>query len=495
MTSSHRTRPGAADLPLEQTSAWKIAEFAAAPAAVPAETQVMVINRIIDNAAVSAAAVRRHPVTVARAQARAHPTAPGARIFGLDGTYSPEWAAFANGIAVHQLELHDVFPAAEQAHPGANIPALVAVAQHAGLPGTDLVNGIATAYEVHIALARQFSRQQQVTDQRRHAGIAVVAGLGTMLRLSPEAIHAAITHTLVMTAVIGTSPQKSNWPNCEDGISAGYIGKFAIEAVDRAMHGERHRTPEPDTENNGYDWLLGEHPHPVRLPEPGEPTVAILDSYPRAHPADYLGQALIDLARRMRRQIRELDTIESIVLHTGHQAHLALGSGAGDPRKFDPAAPRESLCRSAMYIFAVTLQDGAWHHDRSYAPARPLRPDTVELWQKISTAEHPEWTDSECTDLHFGARATITMTSGDVIIDELGVADAHPLGDRPFQRRDYIAKFTELADGVIDRREQQRFLDVVTCLSDLRRGTLSMLNPIVNSNILADSPVSHGIFR
>lgn len=64
----------------------------------------MVINRVIDNAAVSAASVLRRPVTVARAQAQAHPAAAkGAKVFGIRGDYSPEWAAWANGVAVREL--------------------------------------------------------------------------------------------------------------------------------------------------------------------------------------------------------------------------------------------------------------------------------------------------------------------------------------------------------------------------------------------------------
>ncbi|CQD24416.1 2-methylcitrate dehydratase 2 [Mycolicibacterium conceptionense] len=52
-----RTRRSAEAFPREEHLAWKIAEVAADPVAVPPETEAMVVNRIIDNAAVSAAAV------------------------------------------------------------------------------------------------------------------------------------------------------------------------------------------------------------------------------------------------------------------------------------------------------------------------------------------------------------------------------------------------------------------------------------------------------
>ena len=80
-----RTRRSAEEFPRTEHLAWKIAEVAADPVAVPPETEAMVINRIIDNAAVSAASVIRRPVTVAREQALAHARRRGAAVFGVDG--------------------------------------------------------------------------------------------------------------------------------------------------------------------------------------------------------------------------------------------------------------------------------------------------------------------------------------------------------------------------------------------------------------------------
>jgi len=118
----------------------------------------MIANRIIDNAAVAVAvgSVGRRPVTNARAQALAHRTGPGATVIGapLRDTASPEWAAWANGVAVRELDFHDTFLAADYSHPGDTIPALVAVARHCGNDGADLVASNATAYETQVNLVR-----------------------------------------------------------------------------------------------------------------------------------------------------------------------------------------------------------------------------------------------------------------------------------------------------------------------------------------------------
>jgi 2-methylcitrate dehydratase len=495
-----RTRRSAEDFPRSEHLAWKIAEVAADPVAVPADTEAMVINRIIDNAAVSAASVIRRPVATARAQALAHrPSARGAKVFGVDGDYSPEWAAWANGVAVRELDYHDTFLAAEYSHPGDNIPPLVAVAQHLGLGGADLIRGIATGYEIQIDLVKGICLHEHKIDHVAHLGPSVAAGLGTMLRLDKETIYSAIGQALHLTTATRQSRKGliSSWK----AFAPAWAGKVAIEAVDRAMRGEGSPAPIWEGEDGVIAWLFSgpEHTYQVPLPESGEPKRAILDSYTKEHSAEYQSQALIDLARRIRERIGDLDQIATIVLHTSHHTHYVIGTGSNDPQKFDPDASRETLDHSVMYIFAVALQDGIWHHHRSYAPDRAHRPDTVELWHKISTREDPEWTrryhSADPAEKAFGARAEVTLKSGEVIVDEIAVADAHPLGARPFERKQYAGKFTELSEGVVDDAEQQRFLSAVEGLLEVQAGALGSLNILVDPSVLAKAPtIPAGIF-
>jgi 2-methylcitrate dehydratase len=494
-----RTRRSADDFPRSEHLAWKIAEVAADPVAVPAETAEMVINRIIDNAAVSAASVLRRPVTVARQQALAHPAKQGAKVFGVAGSYSAEWAAWANGVAVRELDFHDTFLAAEYSHPGDNIAPLVAVAQQLGVAGADLIRGLATAYEIQIDLVKGISLHEFKIDHVAHLGPSAAAGIGAMLGLDAQTVYQAVGQALHLTTATRQSRKGliSSWK----AYAPAFAGKIAIEAVDRAMRGEGAPAPIWEGEDGVIAWLLGgpERTYHVPLPGPGEPKRAILDSYTKEHSAEYQSQAPIDLARRLRERIGDFDQIATIVLHTSHHTHFVIGTGSGDPQKFDPDASRETLDHSLPYIFAVALQDGSWHHERSYAPERAHRRDTVELWHKISTVEDPEWTrryhSNDPADKAFGARAEVTLKSGEVICDELAVADAHPLGARPFERKQYVAKFTELAEDVVEPAERQRFLSAVGSLADLKAGDLGALNVLVDPRVLDKAPVTPpGIF-
>lgn len=494
-----RTHRSAEDFPRAEHLAWKIAEVAADSVEVAPETEEMIVNRIIDNAAVAAASLTRRPVANARAQALAHPYQPGSTVFGVEGSYSPEWAAWANGVAVRELDFHDTFLAAEYSHPGDNIPPILAVAQHAGRSGRDLIRGLATGYEIQIDLVRAICLHEHKIDHVAHLGPSAAAGIGTLLGLDTETIYQAIGQALHTTTATRQSRKGeiSSWK----AYAPAFAGKMAVEAVDRAMRGEGAPSPIWEGEDGVIAWLLGgpDKEYSVPLPGPGEAKRAILDSYTKEHSAEYQSQAPIDLARRMRERIGDLDQIASIVLHTSHHTHVVIGTGSNDPQKFDPTASRETLDHSVMYIFAVALQDGTWHHERSYAPERALRPDTIELWSKISTAEDPEWTrryhSTDPNEKAFGARAEITLESGEVIVDELAVAHAHPLGARPFAREQYITKFRTLAEGVIAPTEQDRFLEVVQRAGELSAAELPQLTFTVSADVLARAPQSpKGLF-
>ena len=346
------------NLAREDQLAWKIAEVAADAAPISEEVTEMVINRVIDNASVAAASLTRRPVIAARSQALAHPRShggDGATVFGLAPArrVSPEWAAWANGVAVRELDYHDTFLAAEYSHPGDNIPPITAVAQHLavsrGLTGGDLIRGIATGYEIQIDLVKSISLHAHKIDHVAHLGPSVAAGIGTLLGLDKETIFQAVGQALHTTTATRQSRKGeiSSWK----AHAPAFAGKMAVEAVDRALRGETSPTPIYEGEDGVIAWLLDgpNGRYEVPLPAHGDAKRAILDSYTKEHSAEYQAQALIDLARKLHREHPELtaDSIESIVIHTSHHTHNVIGSGANDPRNARPLDPVHLHCRAA----------------------------------------------------------------------------------------------------------------------------------------------------
>ena len=497
---SVKVHSSSANLKKKDQLAWKIAEIASDKAKINNDAIEMVINRIIDNASVAIASFNRKPVVSAREMALAHLKKNGATIFGLNSKIKVdcEWAAWANGTAVRELDYHDTFLAADYSHPGDNIPPILAVAQQSKCNGVDLIRGILTGYEVQVNLVKGICLHEHKIDHIAHLGPSVAAGIGSLLRLKTDTIYQSVQQALHTT--VSTRQSRKGEISSWKAFAPAHAGKLAIEAVDRCMRGEGAPSPIYEGEDSIIAYVLSgpKKKYIVPLPKINEPKKAILETYTKEHSAEYQSQALIDLARSFNKKIKNLSDIKKIVIETSHHTHYVIGTGANDPQKMDPYASRETLDHSIMYIFAVALEDGAWHHVNSYTPQRARRKSTVDLWRKISTRENSKWTkkyhDPNPKNKCFGGKVIISMKNGTTIADEINVADAHPSGKKPFKRDQYIEKFKTLTDGVISKTESVKFLKLVQNLKKLNSKDLKNLNPeIANKNKMKKS--GNGIFN
>lgn len=483
--------------PREEQLAWRLAELAAGTRPVDKGAADLASWRLIDNVAVAIAALDRAPVAAARAQALCFPCPTGARIVGLPPDVRADclWAAMANATAVRELDFHDSYFALDSSHPADCIMPLLAVAQQLRLTGADLVRGILTSYEVQTALVRAFPLQQHRIDHVAHLGPAVAAGLGAMLRLDVPTIYEAVN--LAVHLSLSTRQIRKGRISSWKAAAPGHIGKMAIEAIDRAMRAETAPSPIYEGDYGILAVLLKGSGGEIHLPGPGQPCLAILDTLPKAHSAGYHGQAIIDLATRLRDRVPDPSRVERITLHTKRMTHVVMGSGSGDPDKWDPAASRETLDHSAPFQFARALMDGFWHHDRSYDPERISAPDFVALWRKVETVEDPEWNrrfDAAAPlDKAHGARAVVRFLGGQVIEQELAVSDAHPRGAAPWGQAQYRDKFLTLCEGVVSDRVAHAFLQDANALSALDAERLCNLG--VTADLRAVAPGRPGLFE
>ncbi|MDC3042995.1 MmgE/PrpD family protein [Candidatus Pelagibacter sp.] len=474
--------PSKTNLPKSKQLAWKIAEIASDNSKLNKDSIEMVINRIIDNASVAIASLNRKPVISSREMALKHSRKNGATLFGINSKlkFDCEWAAWSNGTAVRELDFHDTFLAADYSHPGDNIPPLISVAQQNKKSGLDLLRGIITAYEVQVNLVKGICLHKHKVDHIAHLGPSVAAGLGAMLKLNTETIYQAIQQSLHTT--ISTRQSRKGEISSWKAYAPAHAGKLAIEAMDRAMRGEGAPSPIYEGEDSVIARILDgkKAVYKVPLPKKGESKKAILETYTKEYSAEYQSQALIDLAKKLKTKIPNLNTIKKVDIFTSHHTHYVIGTGANDPQKMDPNASRETLDHSIMYIFAVALEDGDWHHVKSYTKSRAKRKSTIRLWRSIKTFEDKKWTmkyhDPNPKKKSFGAKVVVTLKTGKKIIEKLDRADAHPYGARPFKRENYINKFLILTEGIIDSKESDRFLKSVQNLKNLKSGQLDKLN-------------------
>ena len=479
--------------------AWKIAEIASDNAKLNKNSIEMTINRIIDNASVAIASLNRKPVISSREMALKHPRKNGATLFGVNSKlkFDCEWAAWSNGTAVRELDFHDTFLAADYSHPGDNIPPLLAVAEQKKRSGLDLLRGIITAYEVQVNLVKGISLHKHKIDHIAHLGPSVAAGIGSVLKLNTEIIYQAIQQALHTT--ISTRQSRKGEISSWKAFAPAHAGKLAIEAVDRTMRGEGAPSPIYEGEDSVVARILDgkKSLYKIPLPKKNEEKKAILETYTKEYSAEYQSQALIDLAKKIRNKIPKLNQIKKIDIFTSHHTHYVIGTGANDPQKMDPNASRETLDHSIMYIFAVALEDGDWHHIKSYTKSRAKRKSTIKIWKSIKTYEDKKWTrkyhDPNPKNKSFGAKVVVTLNNGKKITQQLDKADAHPYGARPFKRENYIKKFLILTKDIINKKESDRFLKIVQNLRKLKPGQLDKLNIIVKKSKLKRN-LKKGIF-
>ncbi len=480
--------PSKINLPKKNQLAWKIAEIASDNAKLDKDAIDMAINRIIDNASVAIASINRNSVISSREMALKHSRKNGATLFGLNSKlkFDCEWAAWSNGTAVRELDFHDTFLAADYSHPGDNIPPLISVAQQNKKSGLDLLKGIITAYEVQVNLVKGICLHKHKIDHIAHLGPSVAAGIGTMLKLNTQIIYQSIQQALHTT--ISTRQSRKGEISSWKAYAPAHAGKLAIEAVDRVMRGEGAPSPIYEGEDSVISRILDGKKaiYKVPLPKKGEIKKAILETYTKEYSAEYQSQALIDLAKKLKKKVQSLNQIKKIDIYTSHHTHYVIGTGANDPQKMDPNASRETLDHSIMYIFAVALEDGSWHHIKSYTKARAKRKSTIKIWKSIKTHEDKKWTrkyhDPNPKKKAFGAKVVVTLKNGKKIVEQQGVADAHPYGSRPFKRQNYINKFLTLTNKILSKKESDRFLKVVQNLKRLKAGGLDKLNIEIKKN-------------
>jgi 2-methylcitrate dehydratase len=235
----------------------------------------------------------------------------------------------------------------------------------------------------------------------------------------------------------------------------------------------------------------------VPLPKKKQQKKAILETYTKEYSSEYQSQALIDIAKKLHKKINNLNQIKKIDIYTSHHTHYVIGTGANDPQKMDPNASRETLDHSIMYIFAVALEDSDWHHVKSYTRSRAKRKSTIKIWHSIKTHEDKKWTRKyhhhDPKKRSFGAKVVVTLKNGKKIKEELDKADAHPYGERPFKRKNYINKFLILTKNIISKKESHRFLKDVQRLKKIKPGQLHKLNIEVKKSSLKRN-IKKGIF-
>ena len=431
----------------------------------------MIINRVIDNAAVAAASLdprarRRGP----RAGARRTPSRSAAtarRCSAVDGARQPRVGGVGERGRRARARLPRHVPRGRVLAPGRQHPADPRGRPARRAPtGRDLVRGIATGYEIQIDLV-QGDLPAQAQDRPRRPPRPV--GRGRHRHAARPRRSRRSTRPSARRCT--PRPPRGSRARARSRRGRRTPPRSPARWPSRRSTARCAARPAPSPIYEGEDgviaWLLDgpDAAYEVPLPDAGRGQAR----HPRLVHEGALGRvpgAGVDRPRPQaaRRAPASLDDpAQRRVDRAAHQPPHALRDRLGRER---PAEVRpDRVARDARPLDPVHLHGRA--AGRRLAPrrlvrARARRPRPTP--SRCGTRSPPPRTPSGRAATtrttrprrRSAARVVITLADGGEIVDEIAVADAHPLGARPFAREDYVAQVPHARRAGARRRGRDR---------------------------------------
>ena len=257
-----------------------------------------------------------------------------------------ESAAFVNTAMIRNLDFNDQYPGG---HPSDCLGAFLAIAESAKTDGRRLLAAMVIAYELFVRISDATGLRYKGWDQGFAIGICTAAGVGHLLRLSPQQIAQAVA--IIAVANIPMRNTRAGELSLWKGAATSFAtrnGVFATLLASEGMTG-----PDRPFEGKHGLWDLITGPFEFEpLPTAGgpfrSPNVQL-----KAWPVEYNAQLPVWAARELASKVnwREITDIE---IGTYTFAYTEIG---GEPEKWDPKT-RETADHSMPYIFAKVLMEG-----------------------------------------------------------------------------------------------------------------------------------------
>lgn len=437
------------------TLAHRLAEYAAGAefAQLPTAAVHEVKRRVIDSLGCALGAWNAEPCAIARRVASRFRADRGAALWGTEHRAPPDWAAFANGCLVRYLDCNDTYLSKEPAHPSDNIPALLAVAETVSASGRELITAIALAYEIQCRLCDTASLRSQGWDHVSYVAFSSALGAARLLRLDPERTRHAVNIAGVSAGSLRQSRagELSHW-------KAGTVAHAARRGVFAALLAAEGMTgPAPIFEGAmGFEKLVSHAPlGEVSLQRE---SFIIMQTSIKFWPAEYHAQSAIDAALRLRKQIGEPVTIESIVIQSHDAAVDIIGS---ELEKWHPQS-RETADHSLPYLTAVALVDGEIT-SRQFASKRFHDSALLALVQKVRVERHPEL--SARYPQAVGNIVTVLLRDGRSFTERVDYPLGHALN--PLSDAQLESKFHALASSHLSPERANAMLKTAWSLDHL----------------------------
>ena len=359
-------------------------------------------------------------------------------------------AAYANGTMAHALDFDNTwYPLNHPTSP--TLPAILAIAEHRRLPGTKVIEAIATAFEVQGRL------RMAATGMETGSGFHKPGITGTFGAAAGVARLLDLTHDQTLCA-LGLAGSRAgsiaiNTGTMTKSSHSGHAARMGVECAVLAKMGwtASRSVFEPkgffDTFFGGRgepELLVKDFAKPLRMIDPG---VGF-----KKHPSNYFTHRPIDAALLLRDKYslnpRDIESIDVVFPRFEYVNRAQPESGLDG--KF-----------SVQYTTAIALLDGEVTVD-SFTNGRRFAPDVSALLGRVKLTMD----DSIPADFdRMHCIVTVTLTDGtrhSERVDKLSGWIGHPL-----TRAQRLAKFHSCARRVLDRVSAERVVVLVEKLEQL----------------------------
>jgi 2-methylcitrate dehydratase len=351
-------------------------------------------------------------------------------VMGTARRTAMDWASFANGTAMRNFDLNDVYAGREVGHPSDNITPCLAVAEAEGRSGQDLILAIALAYEIDCRLLDTVQISARGWDHPNFSLPAASLAAGKLMHLTPAQLTQAVN--LSFAGHLASNQTRleviSNWKGMADADS----GRNALFAAQLARGGITG--PAPAFEGKAGFFAMVSGPFALDVGQFGGKggTFKIAECSVKLYPAQALLQTAIVAAAKLGAAVPDSAKVKSIVVATTHAGEQY----AADSREKWAPKTSETADHSLPYIVARSLLDREIT-SASYTPQALNDPEVLALLAKLTVEEDPALT--KMYPQKIPTRVTVTLEDGRVLAEQ--VDDLPGFGGRAMTRDDVEAKF------------------------------------------------------
>jgi 2-methylcitrate dehydratase len=406
--------------------------------AVPPEVRELAAKHLLDSIGCAIGAIGSEVTEDIKAVVDAFGGKPTCTLIG-GGLTSPDRAALYNGCLVRYLDFMDAYLRPEEVnHPGDNIMAILAAAEHVGCSGEDFATAVAIAFEIQNHLLDLPTMRASI-NYTTPLAFSVAAGVSKVLGL--DAAHTANALAIagvgaVSCAVIQAEPL-SNWKGLASGESASralhnaYLAQTGITGTPGVFEGP-----------HGLFQIVGDH---LDTDWTTEWFAYAQRSSIKKYNAEFQSQSAVDLAIDLRDTHNiDVERIKSMHVEVAQGAYDVLAGGTYGPKT--ECRIKEQADHNLMYLLSVALLDGEiW--PPQFTSERINRDDVQSLMKRVTAAPNDDF--SRRLGPQMPASLSIELEGGEVVKGQKGVFDG--FWATPMTWDQVRAKFDRLTDGRLDK--------------------------------------------